>query len=319
MRTWTGLAMTAAIVVLCLPGWVHAAGPAEQVGWSVSAGPAQIPQGPPVEFNVTGPANTTFVLQVDAQPFNYSAPVFEAQANTSAPINSSVGWAVMTMPSSTVPAQLYQVSIVVHQVAANRTYFLLVPAFNATNQEAEIGQLQLELAQDENRITYQGELIDSQGKILNAFYVIIPSALLIMGSLVLYARYGPVVTSRIHALWAWLHHVAFWTTSPPGFTNNAAGPPPDYVEAVVPQKRFSGNLCRECRGLWTEAGIVNHLVQRHRNVLGPAGPVLGTHYVLDREAVRRERAAAITTDKRGARFDRKLTRARRTVPISEVL
>lgn len=155
---WVALLTATLVICDAFVLSAEASTPDPTVTWSVIGDSTQIDAGSVVHFHVIGPANRSFLLQVTAPPWNLSVPVFQQEANTSNGTNATaVGYSTVQMPSYPYAEQTYQATVVVGGVPAAYTRFALVPALNATNINATLGDILFELGLVQKQQTYDSE------------------------------------------------------------------------------------------------------------------------------------------------------------------
>lgn len=181
-------AVVAAMVLgtsLSLAGSARGQAPAPE--WSIVTPGPTVPQGNVLHIAVVGPPNATFLLQMNAPPFNDSPPVVSAVGTTPNATsclggiekNCTASAANVTVPTSPLAAQQYQISLYSRSVLENQSYVTIVESINASWVNSTIEGLVVELhideaalynarenlASDHQTISFQGVAILALGAI----------------------------------------------------------------------------------------------------------------------------------------------------------
>lgn len=269
------------IILIAVPSAVAATTPDTAPVWTATLAEENVSHGNPIQIIVGGPVNGTFSVAVEAQPFNYTVPIFSGDYTIPKQNNTTFNSLLVSYPTSTLyGGYLILVTNISYNINIATDIVYVVPDVTGiTNNLQTIWQdLNITTARE---LALLGVETQQEQQIEELFWVIVGETAIFI---VVFTLSRPGLANRrwgrkiLQAL-----HDAFFEPTMQEAREGVTGP--RNIPAPDPRSIFFSKLfpdCDTCQIPQWEERIQRHLRQDHRI----PNPKLGEHYEVKPSAVR---------------------------------
>lgn len=271
-----GILVASAVLVLLSAGLVSASpAPSAPVSWSATPVVRNVSLGDPIQIIVKGPANGSFFVSAEAEPFNHTYPLFNSTYGLPAGPLDEAKSVLVTIPTTDFSYGPYLIAVVNATELFTVAYipFLVVNPLNATTVNGDLSFIWAELNYTQAReISLRDQNYALQGQVEEYFWISIGEFILLVAVVVVTktgvsnTRFGKAIRRFIRGLVYGDMNSDPWKAG--GNPSEIINPPMD------PTRSYTSDLyptCDACTTLTTEGDKVLHLRQDH-GIPNPRSP-----------------------------------------------